>query len=93
MPAAGVMAKLVVSERTGRGGLVSTILLRTGMYFAPLRVFFPVAVLFGAGFLVSLCIDVFARRDLTEATLVLLVASTQLAMFALLADMIDKRSR
>jgi hypothetical protein len=30
---------------------------------------------------------------LTEATLVLLVASTQLAMFALLADMFDKRSR
>jgi len=72
---------------------IAQLILRTGMYFAPLRVFFPVAVLFGAGFLVSLCIDVFARRDLTEATLVLLVASTQLAMFALLADMIDKRSR
>jgi glycosyltransferase involved in cell wall biosynthesis len=72
---------------------IAQLILRTGMYFAPLRVFFPVAALFGAGFLVSLCIDVFARRDLTEATLVLLVASTQLAMFALLADMIDKRSR
>jgi hypothetical protein len=72
---------------------IAQLILRTGMYFAPLRVFFPVALLFGAGFLVSLCIDVFARRDLTEATLVLLVASTQIAMFALLADMIDKRSR
>lgn len=30
--AAGVMAKLVERERTGRGGLVSTSLLRTGMY-------------------------------------------------------------
>ena len=29
---AGVMAKLVERERTGRGGLVSTSLLRTGMY-------------------------------------------------------------
>jgi len=72
---------------------IAQLILRTGMYFAPLRVFLPVAALFGAGFLVSFCIDVFDRRDLTEATLVLLVASTQLAMFALLADMIDKRGR
>ncbi|MFQ5416990.1 MAG: glycosyltransferase family 2 protein, partial [Myxococcota bacterium] len=72
---------------------IAQLILRTGMYFAPLRVFFPVALLFGAAFLVSLGIDVFVRRDMTEATLVLLVASTQLAMFALLADMIDKRSR
>jgi glycosyltransferase involved in cell wall biosynthesis len=72
---------------------IAQLILRTGMYFAPLRVFFPVALLFGAGFLVSLGLDVFLRRDLTEATLVLLVASTQLGMFALLADMIDKRSR
>jgi glycosyltransferase involved in cell wall biosynthesis len=72
---------------------IAQLILRTGMYFAPLRVFLPVALLFGVGFLVSLCIDVFVRRDLTEATLVLLVASTQLAMFALLADMFDKRSR
>ena len=69
------------------------LILRTGMYFAPLRVFLPVAALFAAGFSVSLYLDLFVRRDLTEATLVLLVTSTQLAMFALLADMIDKRSR
>jgi glycosyltransferase involved in cell wall biosynthesis len=72
---------------------IAQLILRTGMYFAPLRVFFPVALLFGCGFLVSLALDLFLRRDLTEATLVLLVASTQLGMFALLADMIDKRSR
>jgi glycosyltransferase involved in cell wall biosynthesis len=72
---------------------IAQLILRTGMYFAPLRVFFPVALLFGGGFLASLAFDVFMRRDLTEATLVLLVASTQLGMFALLADMIDKRSR
>ncbi len=72
---------------------IAQLILRTGMYFAPLRVFFPVALLFGGAFLVSLAFDVCMRRDLTEATLVLLVASTQLGMFALLADMIDKRSR
>ncbi len=69
------------------------LILRTGMYFAPLRVFLPVAAVFAAGFGVSLYLDLFVRRDLTEATLVLLVTATQLAMFALLADMIDKRSR
>jgi glycosyltransferase involved in cell wall biosynthesis len=72
---------------------IAQLILRTGMYFAPLRVFFPVSLLFGGGFLCSLAFDIFMRRDLTEATLVLLVASTQLGMFALLADMIDKRSR
>jgi len=69
------------------------LILRTGMYFAPLRVFLPVAGVFFAGFLASLSLDLFVRRDMTETTLILLVASTQLGMFSLLADMLDKRSR
>ncbi len=68
------------------------LILRVGVYFAPLRVFLPVAGLFFAGFLITLCQDIFIRRDLTERTLILFVAATQLGMFALLADMIDKRS-
>jgi glycosyltransferase involved in cell wall biosynthesis len=68
------------------------LILRTGMYFAPLRVFLPVAMVFFAGFLASLFRDVVLRHDLTDATIILLVASTQLGMFALLADMLDKRS-
>lgn len=66
------------------------LILRTGMYFAPLRVFLPVAATFFAGFLITLTQDLI-RGDLTERTLLLLVAATQLAMFALLADMLDKR--
>ena len=62
------------------------------MYFAPLRVFLPVATVFFAGFLASLFRDVVLRQDLTDATIILLVSSTQLGMFALLADMLDKRS-
>ena len=62
------------------------------MYFAPLRVILPVAGVFFVGFLVVLFQDIFIRQDLTERTLILLVASAQLGMFALLADMIDKRS-
>jgi len=68
------------------------LILRTGMYFAPLRVFLPVAAVFVAGFMVSLFRDVVLRHDLTDATIILLVSSTQLGMFALLADMLDKRS-
>lgn len=64
----------------------------TGMYFAPLRVFLPIASLFLLGFLYTLGEDIFVRRDLTERTLILLVAGTQLGMFGLLAEMIDKRS-
>lgn len=68
------------------------LILRTGVYFAPLRIFLPLAAIFFAGFLVTLFQDVFSREDLTERTLILLIAATQLGMFALLADMIDKRS-
>ena len=68
------------------------LILRMGMYFAPLRVILPISGLFFAAFLGSLCNDVFVRADLTESTLILLVSATQLGVFALLADMIDKRS-
>jgi hypothetical protein len=36
--------------------------------------------------------DIFVHEDLTERTLLLLIAATQTGMFALLADMIDKRT-
>ncbi|HIK55052.1 MAG TPA: glycosyltransferase family 2 protein [Synechococcales cyanobacterium M55_K2018_004] len=68
------------------------IILRTGVYFAPLRVFLPVAGLFFLGGVLTLLQDIFIRDDITDRTLILLVTATQLAMFALLADMIDKRN-
>ena len=68
------------------------LILRTGVYFAPLRIFLPIAGIFLAGFLITLFQDIVYRQDLTERTLILLVAATQLGMFALLADMIHKRS-
>lgn len=69
------------------------LILRTGVYFAPLRIFLPVAFAFFLGFLGSLSIDLFIQHDLTESTLILMVAASQTAMFALLADMLDKRTR
>ncbi|HEY7495243.1 MAG TPA: glycosyltransferase family 2 protein [Candidatus Tectomicrobia bacterium] len=68
------------------------LILRTGMYFAPLRVFFPVASLLGLLFLGSLAHDVLVLRDLTETTLLFLLFALNTAMLALLADMFDKRS-
>ena len=67
------------------------IILRTGVYFAPIRAFFPfIAVLFLAA-TVSLGFDVY-NGDLTEKTLLLFLFSMNTGMFTLLADMIDKRS-
>jgi glycosyltransferase involved in cell wall biosynthesis len=68
------------------------LVLRTGMYFAPLRVFGPVLWVMLFAFLGSLCYDVFVLRDLTEKTLLLMILYITSTMFALLADMIDKRS-
>lgn len=67
------------------------LIVRTGMYFAPLRVFFPIALLMGFGFLISLAIDLYFL-SITQSTLLLLLFSMNTGMFALLADMIDKRS-
>ncbi|MDH5831834.1 glycosyltransferase family 2 protein [Luteimonas sp. M1R5S18] len=65
---------------------------RTGMYFAPLRILAPVIVLLLAGSAASLAYDTFVLRDLTEKSLVLLTMSLNVGIFAILADMIDKRS-
>ncbi len=66
------------------------LILRTGMYFGPLRVLGPVIVLLGIGFVASLAYD-FVHNDLTETTMLFLLFTLNTGMFALLADMIDKR--
>jgi len=68
------------------------LILRTGMYFAPVRVFLPAGLLLGLLFLVSLAYDLFVLHDLTEKTLLLLLFGMNTVMFTLLADMIDKRT-
>jgi glycosyltransferase involved in cell wall biosynthesis len=68
------------------------LILRTGMYFAPLRIFSPLLTLFFLAFAVSLGYDVAVLGDLREATLLLMILFLNTTMFALLADMIDKRS-
>jgi glycosyltransferase involved in cell wall biosynthesis len=69
------------------------LILRTGIYFAPLRVLLPIAGVFLISFLYTALEDIFVRQDLTERTLILFIATTQFSLFALLADMIDKRGQ
>ncbi|MEL6398561.1 MAG: glycosyltransferase family 2 protein [Cyanobacteria bacterium J06607_6] len=68
------------------------LILRTGVYFAPLRIFLPIAGFFFGGFGVSLVIDIFIQQDITDTTLLMFVTAIQITIFALLADMIDKRT-
>ncbi len=67
------------------------LIVRTGMYFAPMRVIFPVSMVFLLAGVVSGCIDVWLA-DLTEKTLFLTTVGLNAAAFALLADMIEKRT-
>ena len=52
----------------------------------------PVFLLFAALFGTSALFDLFFLQDLTDKTILLAFISINVAMFAMLADMIDKRS-
>jgi len=67
------------------------LIVRTGMYFAPLRVFFPILLVLGFAFLASFIYDVYYLKNLTDKTLILLMFTLNTIFFALLADMLDKR--
>jgi glycosyltransferase involved in cell wall biosynthesis len=68
------------------------LIVRTGMYFAPLRVFSPFILLLGAGGITSAAYDIFVLDNLTDKTILLFLFAMNTAFFALVADMIDKRS-
>lgn len=70
----------------------SQLIMRMGMYFAPMRVLGPFCFVFSVMFVVSLCYDVFVARNLTDKTVLLLMSSMNTFFFMLLADMIEKRS-
>jgi glycosyltransferase involved in cell wall biosynthesis len=87
------------SKRTGRSKIrplrdtlnFLILILRTILYFNPLRIFLPIAIALGALFLGSLTYDVFVLRDLTEKTLILLFGSMNLVAIGITADLIAKR--
>jgi glycosyltransferase involved in cell wall biosynthesis len=71
----------------------ASLIVRTVMYFNPLKVFYPVAAVLGLGFVGSACFDVFVNRNLADKTVLLFVALVQILSIGLLADLIEKRSR
>lgn len=68
------------------------IILRTGTYFAPVRAFMPLFVLLLALMVVSLGYDVLWLVDLTERSMLCVLAVINTGLFILIADLIDKRS-
>jgi glycosyltransferase involved in cell wall biosynthesis len=68
------------------------LILRTGMYFAPLRVFLPLAGMIFTGAIASIIYDTLYLNNLTDKSVILLMFGLNTCMFALLADMIDKRN-
>jgi predicted neutral ceramidase superfamily lipid hydrolase len=68
------------------------LIVRTAMYFAPIRVLMPFILLLSGAFGVSICYDLFVLKDVTDKSLILLMFVSNTILFALLADMIDKRS-
>ena len=66
---------------------------RTRMYFAPLRLLSPLIITLAALFTISCSYDAAKLHDITDKTVILRFASLNILMFALLADMIDKRAK
>jgi len=95
-----VFEPISYSERVGRSKIQPVadtlrfvqLILRTGMYFSPLRVLLPLVLLLSTAFLASLGYDILILEDLTDKTVILLLFTMNTALFGLLADMIDKRS-
>ena len=67
------------------------LILRTGIYFAPLRAFGPIIACLALAFFGCAAHDVFVAQNLTDKTLVFLTLTVNSLLFVLLADIIDKR--
>lgn len=66
---------------------------RTGIYFAPMRLFMPLSATFFAFFLLSLGYDLFFEQNLGDKTVLLLTFAFNVGLFGALADMIRKTSQ
>lgn len=73
----------------------TALIIRTVLYFNPLKVFYPVASLLLLVFLGSLGYDLFVENpaNLGDKTVLLFVAFLQVLTVGLLADLIEKKSR
>jgi glycosyltransferase involved in cell wall biosynthesis len=69
------------------------LILRTTMYFAPLKIFLPIAILLAtAGIAIMIYSSIALGRLMDVSVVVTLLAALQIAMAGLLADLVDKRS-
>lgn len=73
----------------------TALIIRTVLYFNPLKVFYPVTGVLMAAFALSLGHDLFLERpaNLGDKTVLLFVATVQVLSVGLLADLIEKKSR
>lgn len=73
----------------------TALIIRTVLYFNPLKVFYPVAGLILVGLLGSLYYDIFVEEpaNLGDKTVLMFVLLVQVLSVGLLADLIEKRSR
>lgn len=71
-------------------GFVITIL-RTIMYFNPLSLFLRLSVLLGLALSISVCLDIFVFKNLSDATVILFVSLFFFFFTGLLADLINRR--
>jgi hypothetical protein len=73
----------------------TSLIVRTVLYFNPLKVFFPAAFVIGIALAGSIYVDVFVTSppNLSEKTILCFVALIQVLSVGLLADLVDKRSR
>jgi len=73
----------------------TSLIVRTVLYFNPLKVLYPVALVLGLGLGVSLYFDCFVTSpaNLSDKTTLLFIALVHVLSVGLLADLIDKRSR
>lgn len=70
-----------------------SLIVRTVLYFNPLKVFYPVTAVLGLLFMSSLGYDLVVTMNLGDKTVLLFVAFVQVLSVGLLADLIEKKSR
>lgn len=75
--------------------LFTALIIRTVLYFNPLKVFYPVALMLGVALLATVGHDIFWVEDpnLSDKSVLLFVAFIQILSVGLLADLIEKKSR
>lgn len=91
------------AQRSGRSKIAPVkdtlrftgLIIRTVLYFNPLKVFYPVAGVVGLGLAASLGYDFFVESppNLGDKSVLLFVALVQVLSIGLIADLIDKKSR